>query len=227
MNRRDIFKLALSTPVAAAQVRDYPPQPKAVRRRSDGREMPNILWVCTDQQRFDTIEGLNNERVRTPNLKKFMGEAVTFTHAFVQSPVCSPSRACFLTGRYPRTTGLRANGQRIRESERLVPRILADFGYECGLVGKLHLSPCANGRVEDRIDDGYKGNFWWSHDLSDQWPGRNMWLEWLRAQGVRWPPNSTGPAWGVPIDRQYSQSAWCANTVPSGHRKIADRGSCP
>jgi len=199
MNRRDIFKLALSTPISAAQA---------------GREgSPNFLWVCTDQQRFDTIEGLNNSYVRTPNLKKLMGEGVTFTHAYVQSPVCSPSRACFLTGRYPHTTGLRANGQRIRETERLVPRLLADFGYECGLVGKLHLSPCANGRVEDRIDDGYKGNFWWSHDLSDQWPGRNMWREWLQAQGVRWPANPSGPVWSVPIDRKYSQSAWCADTA--------------
>jgi arylsulfatase len=203
MNRRDIFKLALSAPVAAAQT----------RRRTDGREMPNILWVCTDQQRFDTIEGLNNPHLRTPNLKKFMGEAVTFTHAYAQNPVCAPSRGSFLTGRYPHVTGLRANGQRIRETERLVPGILTDFGYECGLAGKLHLSPCANGRVEDRIDDGYKNNFWWSHDLSDQWPGHNAWREWLRAQSVEWPAEPGRPAWGVPVDRKYSQSAWCANTA--------------
>jgi len=212
MNRRDIFKLALTAQAAAEQPHSPQTPPAAVQRGDRGR-MPNVLWVCTDQQRFDTIEGLNNPHVRTPYLKSFMGQAVTFTNAYVQSPVCSPSRACFLTGRYPRTTGLRANGQRIRPTERLVPRILADFGYECGLVGKLHLSPCANGRVEDRIDDGYKNNFWWSHDLSDGWAGRNMWLEWLKGQGLRWPADHTGPAWGVPIDARYSQSAWCANTA--------------
>jgi arylsulfatase len=210
MKRRDILKSAFIAPFSAAAA---PQSSQAGRRRTDGREMPNILWVCTDQQRFDTIEGLNNSHLRTPNLKKFMGEAVTFTHAYVQNPVCSPSRACFLTGRYPHTTGLRANGQRIRESERLVPRILSDFGYECGLVGKLHLSPCANGRVENRIDDGYKENFWWSHDLSDQWPGKNMWIEWLKAEGVHWPKPTGGPVWGVPIDRKYTQSAWCADTA--------------
>lgn len=73
--------------------------------------MPNILWISTDQQRYDTIAGLNNPYVRTPNLRRFMEQSVTFTHAFVQNPVCSPSRASFLTGRYPHTTGLRANGQ--------------------------------------------------------------------------------------------------------------------
>ena len=75
--------------------------------------MPNVLWIVADQQRFDTIAGLDNPHIHTPNLQKLTGESVTFTHAFVQNPVCSPSRASFLTGRYPHTTGLRANGQRI------------------------------------------------------------------------------------------------------------------
>lgn len=174
--------------------------------------MPNVLWFCTDQQRYDTIEGLNNEHVRTPNLRRFMGESVTFTNAFVQNPLCSASRASFLTGRYPRTTGLRANGQRIRSTERLVTRILADFGYECGLVGKLHLSPCANGRVEERIDDGYH-QFSWSHDLTDGWPGQNMWREWLKSQGVTWPVTPPGAVWGVPIDPKFMQTAWCTDTA--------------
>jgi arylsulfatase A-like enzyme len=213
MRRRDLLQAAAGTPLAAAaqdRRRGVPMAPPA--RRTDGREMPNILWVCTDQQRFDTISGLNNDHVRTPNLRKFMGEAVTLTHAFVQNPVCAPSRASFLTGRYPRTTGLRANGQRIRGSERLVTRILADAGYECGLVGKLHLSPCANGRAENRIDDGY-GQFWWSHDLGDIWPGKNMWREWLKERGVKWPAAPNTPAWGVPVDPRFTQSAWCADTA--------------
>ena len=193
MQRRDLLKAALSAPLAAA-----------------APARPNILWVCSDQQRYDTIEGLNNSHVRTPNLRRFMGESTAFTHAFVQNPVCAPSRASFLTGRYPHTTGLRANGQRIRESERLVTRILADHGYECGLAGKLHLSPCAGGRVEQRIDDGYR-RFWWSHDLQDIWPGKNEWREWLRAQGVRWPAPPAAPVWGVPLDTRFSQTAWCCD----------------
>ena len=116
-----------------------------------------------------------------------------------------------LTGRYPHTTGLRANGQRIRADERLVTRILADNGYTCGLAGKLHLSPCAGGRDEDRIDDGYQV-FRWSHDLSDQWPGKNMWREWLKSRGVNWPRQPAGvEAWGVPIDPAYTQTAWCSD----------------
>jgi arylsulfatase A-like enzyme len=179
----------------------------------DGQRMPNVLWICPDMQRFDTIEGLNNDVIHTPNLRKLMSESVTLTHTYVQNPVCSPSRASFLTGRYPHTTGLRALGQRIRPDERLVTRILSDAGYACGLSGKLHLSPTFGGRLEDRIDDGYSV-FDWSHDISNTWPGHNMWRVWLNEQGVKWPNPPKGRdalAWGVPIDPKYTQTAWCSD----------------
>ena len=129
-------------------------------------------------------------------------------------------------------TGLRANGQRIRESERLVTRILADHGYNCGLVGKLHLSPCADGQLEQRIDDGY-GFFRWSHDLDDDWPGHNMWRVWLERQGVKWPAPPKNFAktrvWGVPIDPKFTQTCM----VRSGSDRLHPReevslrlGSC-
>lgn len=216
MKRRDVLKGMLTTPLLAHSATERPAskeEPAWVHppEETGGGRMPNILWICPDSVRFDTVEGLNNSYVRTPNLQKLMQEGVTVTHAFVQCPICSPSRACFLTGRYPHTTGLRANGQRIRPSERLVTKILAEAGYECDLAGKLHLSPCQGGRDEDRIDDGYD-LFWWSHDISDVWPGKNMWRVWLESKGVNWPsPPPHTPVWGVPIDPRYSQTAWCAD----------------
>ena len=94
---------------------------------------PNILWICTDQQRYDTIACMGNPHIRTPNLDRLAAEGVAFSHAFSQSPVCTPSRACFLTGRYPRTTRARQNGQNIPADEVLVTRMLADAGYDCDL----------------------------------------------------------------------------------------------
>ncbi len=221
MNRREWIKSALLSAGAISsgsalpqeqvpgkqEHSSFPPPP----RKTSGEPMPNILWICTDQQRFDTIQGLSTSIVKTPNLEKFMGDAVTFTNAFVQTPICAPSRGSFLTGRYPHVTGLRANGQRIRPTERLVPRILADYEYTCGLAGKLHLSPCFGGRIEDRIDDGYEV-FHWSHDISDQWPGRNDWYVWLERQGVKLPKfPAQQHVWGMPIDPKYTQTAWCAD----------------
>ncbi|MGY8713096.1 MAG: sulfatase-like hydrolase/transferase [Verrucomicrobiia bacterium] len=74
---------------------------------------PNILWICTDQQRFDTIRALGNEYAQTPHLDELIEQGTAFNHAYCQSPVCAPSRASFLTGRYPRTTRCRQNGQSI------------------------------------------------------------------------------------------------------------------
>lgn len=227
MNRRDLIKSSLLTASALAtnpgraqeqqQQVQVPPVdahiwPQTPKELNGGR-MPNILWICADMQRFDTIEGLNNDYIHTPNLRKLMSESVTLTHTYVQNPVCSPSRASFLTGRYPHTTGLRALGQRIRPDERLVTRMLSDEGYACGLAGKLHLSPTFGGRLEDRIDDGYSV-FKWSHDLSNTWPGHNMWRIWLREHGQTWPEppqGLDGRAWGVPIDPRYTQTAWCSD----------------
>src|SRR6186713_1854726 len=103
MNRRDVIKSALlsagaisaGSPMAQevdrragtgsqkpAPHESYPSPP----RKTNGERMPNILWVCTDQQRFDTIAGLSNSIIKTPNLQKFMSESVTFTNAFCQTP---------------------------------------------------------------------------------------------------------------------------------------------
>ena len=62
---------------------------------------PNILWYCTDQQRFDTIHALGNSFVRTPVLDSLVKEGTSFTHTYCQSPICTPSRASFMSGLYP------------------------------------------------------------------------------------------------------------------------------
>jgi len=171
---------------------------------------PNILWICTDQQRYDTIRALGNPLIRTPTLDQLIADGVAFTHAYSQSPVCTPSRASFLTGRYPRTTRCRQNGQQLPADEVLVTRMLADVGYDCGLVGKLHLAPC-QGRPEVRGDDGYR-YFQWSHHPKPDWE-ESDYGRWLKDQGVSWdelygvpPGEQVGP--GMPTE--YHQTTWCA-----------------
>ncbi len=145
---------------------------------------PNILWICTDQQRYDTIRALGNEYIHTPNIDRLVQEGVAFTHAFCQSPICTPSRASFLTGMYPGSVHGCMNGnERWAEAAPLVTKLLADAGVDCGLSGKLHLAG-AQGRVEPRpLDDGYRV-FHWSHGSSTEWePGQHAWGDWLRSQG--------------------------------------------
>ena len=145
---------------------------------------PNILWYCSDQQRFDTIAALGNPHIHTPNLDRFAAESAAFTHAYCQSPICTPSRASFLTGMYPSAVGVNANGYErfpAHHAERLLPRRLRDNGYDCGLIGKLHLASAMN-RREERVDDGYS-YFQYCHDHKFGEPG-NSYVEWLEAQGI-------------------------------------------
>ena len=189
---------------------------------------PNILWICSDQQRYDTVGALGNSQIRTPHVDALIRYGVSFTRAYAQSPVCTPSRASFLTGRYPRTTRCRQNGQDIPPTEQLVTRILADAGYTCGLSGKLHLGSCANGRVEPRIDDGYT-EFYWSHHPPPDWP-ENQYTQWLTSKGVSWDELYSGPEYhfvkeGIPAE--YHQTTWCAERAVdfiSRHRAANNDG---
>jgi arylsulfatase A-like enzyme len=152
---------------------------------------PNVLWICTDQQRFDSLGCYGNEFVETPNVDRLARTGTRFSHAYAQSPVCTPSRASFLTGRYPRTTRCRQNGQSIPESELLITRRLAEAGYNCGLAGKLHLGPADPTarkpvrHAEPRIEDGY-GVFHWSHASRQPFLGNEYRADWLREQGLEY-----------------------------------------
>lgn len=173
---------------------------------------PNILFITTDQQRFDTIASLGNKYIRTRNMNRLVSEGVTFTKAFTQATVCTPSRASFMTGRYPHNTGARGNGFDIRENEVTLPKMLRDgAGYDCGLVGKLHLSSC-DGHVEHRIDDGYR-IFEWSQDPFPSWK-ENEYTKWLRSKGYEWkdlykPIKGAAAYAGVPVE--LHQTTWCFN----------------
>lgn len=147
-------------------------------------KQPNILWYCTDQQRFDTIGVLGNQYIHTPRLDAFAETAVAFTRAYAQSPVCTPSRASFLTGCYPSALSVNSNGiPRFPEyfADRLITNRLAAEGYDCGLVGKLHIAS-AYGRREARADDGYR-YFRYSHDHKGPDLPEHAYAHWIRERG--------------------------------------------
>ncbi len=143
---------------------------------------PNILWYTTDQQRFDTIGALGNPYVRTPTLDSIVGEGVAFTRAYCQSPVCTPSRSSFMTGMYPSRLHNTRNGNgTFPDHPPLVSKVLADAGYDCGMIGKFHIMSSAY-RPEPRVDDGY--SFWkFSHAPRDDWPEGHDYADWIRSHG--------------------------------------------
>jgi arylsulfatase A-like enzyme len=177
---------------------------------------PNILWICSDQQRFDTLGCYGNQFVQTPNIDRLAQSGVLFEQAYSQSPVCTPSRASFLSGRYPRATRCRQNGQSIPEDEILVTRLLAENGYVCGLSGKLHLSVChpkACPVTERRINDGYS-DFHWSHHPDGVGNGQaNEYHQWLRERGASYQRKSFRGSKYVEtsVAPEHHQTTWCAD----------------
>lgn len=105
-------------------------------------EHPNILFIYTDDQRWDAMGIAGHPFLKTPNIDRVGREGGHFRNAFVTTPLCSPSRSSFLTGQYVHTTGIRGNTNAGNaRSHQLItfPRLLHDAGYESSYVGKLHM----------------------------------------------------------------------------------------
>src|SRR5579863_2185519 len=73
------------------------------------RPAPNILFLMADQFRYDCLGANGNQLIHTPNLDRLAAQSANFSNAFVQSPVCVPSRVTYFTGRYAHSHKNRVN----------------------------------------------------------------------------------------------------------------------
>lgn len=103
-------------------------------------ERPNFLFLCTDQMRADHLGCDGNPAIHTPCLDRLAGEGVHLRRAYVNCPLCMPSRSTWFTGLTPRGHGVRTNGIPLHPTFPTVPGALARAGYQTGAVGKIHLS---------------------------------------------------------------------------------------
>ena len=108
---------------------------------SSGDRRPNIIVILVDDMRWDEFGAAGHAYIKTPNIDLLAKEGVMFTNAFATTPLCSPSRACFLTGQYSHTNGIIDNTARDEQSHRLMtfPRALDSAGYETAFLGKWHM----------------------------------------------------------------------------------------
>lgn len=102
---------------------------------------PNVLFIMTDQQRWDCLGANGNALIQTPHLDRLAARSANFAHAYVQSPVCVPSRVSFFTGRYAHAHKNRVNYTPLDPAETLLQARLKAAGYRTAVVGKLHYFP--------------------------------------------------------------------------------------
>ena len=100
-----------------------------------------ILFVTTDQQRYDTLGCNGGSVARTPVIDGLAAQGRRYERAHPQSVVCMPSRSTMITGQYPSTHGVWMNGVALPGDAPSVAMVLHDAGYRTALIGKPHFEP--------------------------------------------------------------------------------------
>ena len=111
---------------------------------SPSEDRPNFVIMMCDDQRWDQMGCAGNTVLKTPNMDRIAREGARFDNAFVATPVCSPSRAAFLTGRYGTQLGItdylapveQDAGAGLPPGVPTWPEVLRKQGYATALIGK-------------------------------------------------------------------------------------------
>jgi len=170
--------------------------PQAVFGRQKTARKPNVVLIFTDDQGSIDVNCYGAKDLYTENLDRLAAEGTRFTQFYVGAPVCSPSRAALMTGRYPRCAGLLSNapsdkGRPGMPSEQVtIAEMMKSAGYATGHIGKWHLGytpeTMPNGQGYDYsfghmggCIDNYSHFFYWQgpnrHDLWRN--GQEVWHE--------------------------------------------------
>lgn len=116
-------------------------------------DRPNLVFVFADDQRYDAMSCVQKEQgekgrfpwLKTPNMDRLAAGGVRFRNAFVVNSLCSPSRACFLTGKYSHANGIWNNTTPFPKDSVTHATLLKAAGYTTGYVGKWHMG---NGQAD-------------------------------------------------------------------------------
>jgi arylsulfatase A-like enzyme len=123
---------------------------------------PNVVFILTDDQRWDCLGVAGHPFLKTPNLDRIANEGVRFANAFATHSLCSPSRASFLSGLYSHQHGVQNNFTEFPAQVASYPKALQAAGYRTGYIGKWHM-----GEGNDEARPGF--DYWASHKGQGQY----------------------------------------------------------
>lgn len=149
-----------------------------VSTRTIAADRPNVLWLISDDHAAYVTGSYGNQKVRTPNLDTLAAGGMRFDRAYCNAPVCTASRAGFITGMYPRSVGVTELRTTLPKSAITLGDVLTENGYETIWFGKTHFN--------SRLKHGF-----------GQLIGHEDWSKWLSSKGVTVDEHSQGvmPRW--------------------------------
>ena len=135
-SRRSLFRAAAASTIASTAIAQNSPS-----------ESPNVVVILADDLGFGDLSSFGAKDLRTPNIDALLASGVRFNNFYANSPVCSPSRAALLSGKYPDLVGVPGlvrtypadNWGYLSEKAVLLPRMLKNAGYHTAIVGKWNL----------------------------------------------------------------------------------------
>ncbi|HUU21920.1 MAG TPA: sulfatase, partial [Phycisphaerae bacterium] len=147
----------------AATAATLPDSPRTAANARDAK--PNLLVILVDDLGYGDLSSYGAKDMRTPNIDALVAGGMRFTNFYASCPVCSPTRAALLTGRYPALVGVpgvirthrRDNWGHLARDAVLLPQLLKPAGYETAIVGKWHLGLAKPHRPTDRGFDHFHG----------------------------------------------------------------------
>lgn len=158
--------------------------------------MPNLLFLYTDEQRFDTLAANGGRAGVMPNLERLAARSTNFSHTYCTQPICTPARGSILTGLFSHAHGATINNLAMRRQVPCLPEFLPAGSHHCAHMGKWHLGDeifPQHGFAEwVGTEDAYHAGY--SPPVEEFGPERSPYHHWLVSRGVQpWDLNASRP----------------------------------
>ena len=145
----------------------------------------NLLFILTDQQRYDTVHRTIDGTPVMPALSRFAESGTQFTRAYCSQPICTPARGTIMTGLWPHQHGCIENNLALDYSVPTIAEMAAEESLECAYIGKWHLGdelfPQHGFSVWESIEDQYSDYFRTERDKDT----RSSYHQFLMEQGYK------------------------------------------
>jgi arylsulfatase A-like enzyme len=162
------------------------PQEQNAPSQASLSDQPNILVILTDDQGYHDVSYYGTQDLQTPHIDALRDDGMRFDYFYANCPVCSPTRASLMTGRYPDHVGVPGvirtyatdNWGYLDPEAILLPEKLKEVGYHTALIGKWHLGLESPNTPTERGFDFFHG--WLGDMMDDYWQKRRHEINYMR-----------------------------------------------